>query len=178
MKRRAAQPWTIFPRRRQPPRNGRPLVRPRRRAHIALVTHPIVQLLFVGAVVMCLSHTIARERICDPLRRRLGGKDTWLGYLLSCPYCTSHWVAFLLVPLTGTYPVQVAPAWGWLSQLLRWFLSCILVVAVAAFLRVAFYFVDEHQGLARREVRKVEEETETVRTLREAAAGGRPAALR
>ena len=45
-------------------------------------------------------HTIARERIFAPLRRKLAGNDTWLGYLVSCPYCVSHWVAFIVVPLT------------------------------------------------------------------------------
>ena len=70
------------------------------------------QLLAVSLVVMGLSHTIARERIFQPLRARLGGKDTWLGYLISCPYCVSHWIAFILVPLTGTYAVNVVPRWG------------------------------------------------------------------
>lgn len=110
----------------------------------------ILQLVLVSAVVMGLSYTIARERIFEPLRERLGGKETWLGYLVSCPYCVSHWLAFALVPLTGTYVIQVAPEWGVVSALLEWFLSSILVTVVAAFLRVAFFFVDETQGLARK----------------------------
>jgi hypothetical protein len=106
-----------------------------------------VQLFAVSAVTMGLSHTIAKERLFAPLRDRLGGKETWLGYLVSCPYCASHWLAFVLVPLTGVYFIDVAPDWGLASRIIRWFLSCILVTVVAAFLRVAFYFVDETQGL-------------------------------
>jgi uncharacterized membrane protein len=109
-----------------------------------------VQLFAVSAVTMGLSHTIAKERLFAPLRDRLGGKETWLGYLVSCPYCASHWLAFVLVPLTGVYFIDVAPDWGLASRIIRWFLSCILVTVVAAFLRVAFYFVDETQGLVRR----------------------------
>jgi hypothetical protein len=125
------------------------------------------RVLAVSLVVMGLSHTIAKERICEPLRARLGGKDTWLGYLVSCPYCTSHWVAFLLVPLTGAYAVDIVPRWGVLSQILRWFLSSVLVAVVAAFLRVAFYFVDESQGLVKRRQKTVEEQAASARALRE-----------
>ncbi|MFT3766001.1 MAG: hypothetical protein QM820_10855 [Minicystis sp.] len=118
------------------------------------------QLFAVSAVTMALSHTIARERIFAPLRERLGGMNTWAGYLVSCPYCVSHWIAFIVVPLTGAYAVEVAPDWGAASAVIRWFLSSIFVTAIAAFLRVIFDFVDYGQGLVRREQRKVEAETE------------------
>ncbi len=117
-------------------------------------------LLAVSAVTMGMSHTIARERIFAPVRARLGGMETWLGYLVSCPYCVSHYVAFALVPLTGAYAVHVTPRLGFVASVLDWFLSSILVTVIAAFLRVFFYLADYGQGLVRREQRKVEEETE------------------
>ena len=113
----------------------------------------------VSAVVMGLSHTIAKERMFLALRQRCGGPDSWLGYLVSCPYCLSHWVAFVLVPLTGTYPLRVVVAWGPLSDVLDWLLSSILITVVAAFLRIVFYFVDEKQGLTRSEKEQVRKET-------------------
>jgi uncharacterized membrane protein len=125
------------------------------------------QLLAVSLVVMGLSHTIARERIFEPLRTRLGGKETWLGYLVSCPYCVSHWIALVLVPLTGTYAVNVVPRWGMVSDAIRLVLSSILVAVLAAFFRVIFYFVDESQGLVKRQQRSVEEEAENRKAVRE-----------
>ena len=110
----------------------------------------LVQLLLVSAVVMGLSHTIAKERIFDPLRRAAGDTRTWRGYLLACPYCASHWLAFVLVPLTGTYLIHIVPRVPYVSAVLDWFLSSILVTVVAAFLRVAFYLVDERQRLVRK----------------------------
>jgi Sec-independent protein secretion pathway component TatC len=110
----------------------------------------LVQLLLVSAVVMGLSHTIAKERIFDPLRRAAGDMRTWRGYLLACPYCASHWLAFVLVPLTGTYLIHIVPRVPYMSAVLDWFLSSILVTVVAAFLRVAFYLVDERQQLVRK----------------------------
>jgi hypothetical protein len=125
------------------------------------------RLVAVSLVVMGLSHTIARERIFAPLRARLGGKETWLGYLVSCPYCVSHWIALVMVPITGTYPVDVVPRWGVVSGILRWLLATILVAVLGAFFRVVFYFVDETQGLVRRQQRSVEEESENRKVIRE-----------
>ncbi|HVU51505.1 MAG TPA: DUF1360 domain-containing protein [Polyangia bacterium] len=119
---------------------------------------PLLQLLFVSAVVMGLSHTIAHERVFAPLRARLGGKATWWGYLVSCPYCLSHWLAFVLVPVTRTYPVERAALPGVAADVARWFLSSILVTVIAAFLRVAFWLVDERQALVRREKELVDRE--------------------
>ncbi len=125
----------------------------------------LFQLLAVSAVVMGVSQTVAKERIFAPLRARLGGKETWFGYLVSCPYCVSHYVAFVLVPLTGTYGIQVVVG-GWVGWVLKWFLSSLLVAAIAAFLRVLFWFVDESQGLVRRRQRTEEEEIATKRLVR------------
>jgi len=120
------------------------------------------QLFAVSAVVMGLSYTIAKEALFAPLRNRCGGRETWLGYLVSCPYCVSHWVAFIVVPLTGTYDVRMAARVPVVSPIVDWFLSSILVTVVAAFLRVIFFFVDETQGFVRRRKRVAEKETEMV----------------
>lgn len=124
------------------------------------------QLFAVAAVVMGISQTISKERICAPIRARLGGKDTWFGYLVSCPYCVSHYVSFVLVPLTGTYVIRVAVG-GWVGTVVSWFLSSILLTVIAAFFRVIFWFVDESQGLVRRRQRTEEEETATRRLVRQ-----------
>jgi hypothetical protein len=115
------------------------------------------QLVALSAVVMGIAQTLTKERMFEPLRQRLGGQETWLGYLVSCPYCASHWVAFVLVPLTGVYGIRVQVQWGVLTTLLDWFLSSMLVVVIAAFLRVAFWFVDESQGLVRRRNKVIEQ---------------------
>jgi hypothetical protein len=52
----------------------------------------------------------------------------------------------------------VAPRWSYVSPVLDWFLSSILVTVVAAFLRVGFYFVDEGQRLTRQRKKNTEAE--------------------
>lgn len=127
------------------------------------------RLLALAAIVMGLSHTIAKERIFEPLREKLGGMETWAGYLVSCPYCVSHWLAFLLVPITGVFAFRVGWDFGAATPVADWFFSAILVTVLAAFLRVGFYFVDESQGLLRRRKKVVEEEAELLETRIEQA---------
>jgi uncharacterized membrane protein len=121
------------------------------------------QLFAVSAVVMGLSYTIAKEEMFHGFRDRCGGRGTWLGYLVSCPYCLSHWVAFVIVPLTGSYYVHMsARNIPFVTPIVDWFLSSILVTVVAAFLRVIFFFVDETQGFVRRRKRVAEKEAEAI----------------
>jgi hypothetical protein len=123
--------------------------------------NPLVRLLFVSAVTMGLSHTLAREKVFEGLRNACGGMNTWRGYLVSCAYCASHWIAFILVPLTGAYGIRVAPRWPLISPVLDWFLSSILVTVIAAMLRVGFYFIDEEARLAKTRKRITQAEAET-----------------
>jgi len=122
---------------------------------------PVLEILLVSAVTMGLSHTFSKEKLFEPLRRALGGMSTWRGYLVSCAYCASHWIAFVLVPLTGAYGIHVAPRWPVISPLLDWFLSSILVTVVAAMLRVGFYFIDEEARLAKTRKRITQVEAES-----------------
>ena len=122
---------------------------------------PLVHILLVSAVTMGLSHTLAQEKMFERLRNACGGMSTWRGYLVSCAYCASHWIAFILVPLTGAYGIRVAPRWPVISPVLDWFLSSILVTVIAAMLRVGFYFVDEEARLARTKKRIGQVEAES-----------------
>jgi hypothetical protein len=122
---------------------------------------PLLKIFLVSAVTMGLSHTLAREKIFERLRNACGGMETWRGYLISCPYCASHWLAFVLVPLTGAYGIRVAPRWPLVSPILDWFLSAILVTVIAAVLRVGFYFIDEEGRLAKSRKRVTQVEAES-----------------
>src|SRR5438105_15331406 len=122
---------------------------------------PLLKILLVSAVVMGISHTLAREKMFERLRNALGGMETWRGYLVSCAYCASHWLAFVLVPLTDAYGIRIAPRWPVVSPILDWFLSSILVTVIAAVLRVGFYFIDEEGRLAKTKKRISEVEAES-----------------
>jgi hypothetical protein len=56
---------------------------------------------------------------------------------------------------------------GPLSGFLRWLLAAILIAVLGAFFRVFFYFVDETQGLVRRQQRSLDEAAESHKAVRE-----------
>lgn len=106
--------------------------------------------LLLSLAVMCIANTVSRERLFKPLRDRLGGKETWRGYLLTCPYCLSHWLAFVLVPVFDLRLLTVPHDWPVAAPVLDWFFNSILVVIGAAFIRMIFFSFDDLVGVFRR----------------------------
>jgi hypothetical protein len=116
--------------------------------------------LILSLVVMSVANTISRERVFATLRARLGNKDTWLGYLVSCPYCLSHWISFVLVPLFGLHLAAIPYDWPVATPVIDWFFNSILVVQGAAFLRMIFFSIDDLVGVFRRFERLEDDEIE------------------
>lgn len=57
---------------------------------------------FLALAAGVAATTITKARVFAPLRQRARG---WLGYLLSCPYCASHW---LVIAGQAYYQVNLA----------------------------------------------------------------------
>lgn len=38
--------------------------------------------------------TITKAKVFQPMRLAFKARGPWLGYLVSCPYCASHWLVF------------------------------------------------------------------------------------
>lgn len=55
---------------------------------------PILTVAYLALVVSAMSMTISKTEIFLPLRSWIYEHNEWLGRLLRCPYCTSHWLAF------------------------------------------------------------------------------------
>lgn len=66
--------------------------------------------LTTGLATAALSVTISRASITAPLREWVFSKSERVGHLISCDYCTSHWVAALVVFLAlGGQPTPTWP---------------------------------------------------------------------
>lgn len=61
----------------------------------------IESLLIISMAVTTVSLTVARSKIFEPFRSFVQSKSKFLGELFSCFYCLSHWVAIVMVYLTG-----------------------------------------------------------------------------
>lgn len=72
-----------------------------------------LQQLFVALIlalpVSVISLTITRSSLFDHLRKWMVERNEWLGKLVTCPYCTSHWVSFALV--AWYQPRMLQSAW-------------------------------------------------------------------
>jgi hypothetical protein len=75
----------------------------------------------VSLVTMCIANTLTQEELFAGLRRAAEARSKWLGKLVECPYCVSHWLAFGLVPLFGVRLLEVPHDWGGVSAGLELF---------------------------------------------------------
>ncbi len=94
----------------------------------------IVTCLILAMAVAAAAMTITKTAIFRPMRSWVSQRSSWFGKLLSCPYCTSHWLVFFSVawyqPLLVTSRLRV----------MDWFITCLAVVAVSSiFCGLIFY---------------------------------------
>jgi hypothetical protein len=99
----------------------------------------ISDFIFVTLATFALSTTIATTPLLDSLRRKAYERSQMWGKLASCPYCLSHWIAAVFVPLTG---LRVLPSNGfviqasWFTGLLNWLIGLFAVVGMSAIIDV------------------------------------------
>lgn len=53
--------------------------------------------LFLSLAVASLSLTITKAQVFGSLRSWVDSKNGFLGKLISCPYCASHWIGLVMV---------------------------------------------------------------------------------
>lgn len=103
-------------------------------------TKALLVVLILSLPVAAISLTITKSSLFEPLRKWLLDKSEWLGQLISCPHCTSHWVSFALVAIY--HPRMLQSAW-WLVDLM---VSAFAIVALA--MPVSFIVVYSLRGMA------------------------------
>jgi hypothetical protein len=82
------------------------------------------EVMVIALATAAISLTISKGRIFIPLREWIASRNTWLGELVSCFYCTSHWVAIALVVI---YQPVLLRKWLFLDLLV----SVFVVVSVS-----------------------------------------------
>lgn len=91
------------------------------------MTNNFLAVTAIALATMAISLTTSRALVFAPFRMWVASKSSWLGELVSCFYCTSHWVAIALVVIYRPVLVQ-----KWLP--LDFFVSVFVVVAISAVL--------------------------------------------
>lgn len=81
----------------------------------------------LGTATGIFSVTLTLARVFRPLRKAFRTIHPWLGKLISCPYCTSHWIAAFF---TVVYRPVVLPRYFLLDLFVSW--GCVIFVACCA----------------------------------------------
>lgn len=84
-----------------------------------------MELLLLALATSAISITIARGGIFQWLRDWIHDHNLWLGKLVACPYCLSHWVAGVLV---GIY----YPLFDYTWVVVDFILAVFVIVAISA----------------------------------------------
>lgn len=58
------------------------------------MTNVISVVVTLALAVSALSMTLTKAKVFKGTREWIKDRSTWLGGLITCPYCTSHWFAF------------------------------------------------------------------------------------
>lgn len=58
-----------------------------------MATNPWITVGVLALAVAVVSITATKAKVSKPLRDRIKSRNAWVGELVSCPYCFSHWLA-------------------------------------------------------------------------------------
>lgn len=59
----------------------------------------LYQVTVLAVAVAAVAVTVSKARVFASTREWIAKRNAWLGELVSCSYCTSHWVALALVAI-------------------------------------------------------------------------------
>lgn len=85
----------------------------------------LYQVAILALATAAISVTVSRARVFASTREWVAAHNKWLGELVSCSYCTSHWVAIAFVAI---YRPVIISQW----IVVDLFVSVFSVVAIAA----------------------------------------------
>jgi hypothetical protein len=95
----------------------------------------LYQVVILALATASISVTTSKARVFMPVRRWIWYRCKWLGELVQCSYCTTHWVAFGFTAIfhpTLFYSELPSIYYTFTSYLLDLFVSAFVIIALAA----------------------------------------------
>ena len=86
----------------------------------------MLTIIFLALAASAISVTITRGKVFEGVRTFVKGHNKWGGDLISCSYCTSHWVSFVL---TAIYQPRLIESRFYLVDVI---LSAFVIIAIAS----------------------------------------------
>jgi hypothetical protein len=97
----------------------------------------LYRVVLIGVATGAISLLVTKSALLAPFHKWLGGRSPFLEELLSCPWCTSHWVGFLLMLVYR--PLLLGNPVGWPLAPVDWAVTLMAVVFVASLAAGAMY---------------------------------------
>lgn len=97
------------------------------------------KIIYLSFVTASISFTVTETKLLLPLREWTKRRNAFLGELISCGYCFTHWIAFALVAI---YRPKLFEAW--LPQ--DYFLAALVIAWLAAFQWILMCWLMEKVG--------------------------------
>jgi hypothetical protein len=85
-----------------------------------------VLVIMLSFAVSAISMTVTKAVVFKPAREWIVDKSSWFGKLFTCPYCFSHWVAFVVVFI---WKPELLDSGLWVLDML---MTAMIMVAIAA----------------------------------------------
>lgn len=123
----------------------------------------LCQIAVLSLATAAISVTISKARVFASARQWVAERNKWLGELLSCSYCTSHWVAIAFVAIYC--PVIIAQ-----GNIVDLIVAVFTVVAMAAvvsgvIIKLNPFQNGEADGNIGEEVKKLREALQVARSI-------------
>jgi hypothetical protein len=81
----------------------------------------MLDMLLLGMIAASVSVTISESSLFKSLRGWLDIYNPFLGEMISCCYCTSHWVALIIFILKPVVVITFS-IWPWFTLILNYFI--------------------------------------------------------
>jgi len=99
----------------------------------------LYMVLVLSLAVSAVSVTISKAGVFSWLRKWIASRNEWLGKLISCSYCMSHWIAIAVVCVYQ--PVLIKPYY-----ILGLIVSIFVIVAVSAMVSGVIMYLNSFRG--------------------------------
>jgi len=101
---------------------------------------PFFQIFWLSLMVSTTSMTIAKAKIFEKIREKIEKINFWLGKLISCPYCLSHWISLVFV---AAYQPRIIYAYFFLDMAVSLFVIVELATFWSILVCVSMRLMDE-----------------------------------
>jgi len=99
---------------------------------VLLLANNVFTWVYLSVIVWVMSTGLARARVFRPFRKWVKSKSDYFGEGVSCQFCLSHWIGFLVVGVLRPHFLTLGAAQGFYGYFLPHSFALIGLAAIIA----------------------------------------------